>query len=53
MGPTDSNNGLCEVINFGYGLTLNVNGTGTPVIDGSAAIEACGPLWATGDSLLN
>jgi len=51
MGPCDSNNGLCETMNVGYGLNLLVNGTGTPIVSGSAAIEACGPLWANGDSL--
>jgi len=53
MGPCDSNNGLCETINFGYGLMLNLTGTGTPIVDGSVAIEACGALWATGDVLTN
>ena len=50
MGPTDANNGLCETANFGYGMTLALSGT-TPVVSGSAAIEAVGPLWASGDSL--
>ena len=50
MGPTDANNGLCETLNFGYGMTMTLSGT-TPAINGSAAVEACGPLWASGDNL--
>ena len=52
QGPCDSNNGLCETINYGYGMKMTLTGT-TPSISGSVAVEACGPLWATGDNLNN